>query len=419
MPVPRSYVPDDPVFTVSEFAKRIDADLQRNWSFVRIEGELSGVKYHVSGHVYFVLKDERARLDVALFRTEARRVRFRLEDGQRVRVLGRASLYATNGRFQIVARNVEAIGQGDLEIAFRQLWDRLAAEGLFDEEHKVEIPRFPTCLGIVTSGSGAALHDIVSAVRRRAPHVRLVLRSARVQGHGASADIAAGIAELDAWGGCDALIVGRGGGSLEDLWAFNEERVARAIWDCRTPVVTGIGHEVDTTIADGVADLRAPTPTAAAELATPDAGELRDVVDSLRVALSRAARGLLRGKRDRVMLLAEARAFRDPTAYCRQRGQDVDRLAERLVNVAGRRVETARLRWEAIAGRLDVLSPLAVLERGYAIARDPAGQVLRRAGDVERGETVEIWLGEGALDCRVEASRPDARLAGKGRPHDG
>jgi exodeoxyribonuclease VII large subunit len=408
MPV-RSSVPEDHVYTVTELTRKVKGRLEGEWSGVRVEGELSNVKYHGSGHVYFTLKDERASISAAFFRSDAVRARFRLEDGQKIRVYGGLTLYAPQGRFQILVKRVEAVGTGDLEIAFRQLWEKLSAEGLFDDDRKRPVPEYPGRIGVVTSGTGAALQDIRTAVERRAPHVALVLRPARVQGEGAARDIAAAIAELDAWGGCDTILVARGGGSLEDLWAFNEEIVARAIAACDTPVVTGIGHEVDTTIADFTADLRAATPTAAAELATPAREELLAEIEGQAERLGLGMRRLLRVRRDRVMLLAGSRAFRDPLAYCRQRAQDVDRIVERLGRAGARRMERVRLRFEATIGRLDALSPLAILGRGYAIARVDDGRVLRRATEVEPGDALEILLAEGALGCRVEELREDER----------
>jgi exodeoxyribonuclease VII large subunit len=418
-----SSAPDDLVYTVTEITRKVRGILERNWSAVWVEGELSNVKHHVSGHVYFTLKDDRAALECALFRSDARRVKFRPEDGMKVRAFGGISVYEPRGRYQLITRRLEPLGTGELEIAFRQLYDRLAAEGLFADDAKQPVPGHPRRIGLVTSDSGAALHDLRHVFARRAPHVELVLRPARVQGAGAAREVARAVAELDEHGGCDVLIVARGGGSLEDLQAFNEEIVARALYACRTPVVTGIGHEVDTTIADFVADLRAATPSAAAEVVSPDRAELLEEVAGLRERLALAGAEYLRRRRDRVILLAGSRAFRDPLAYCRQRAQDLDRLTERLGGAGARRVERAELRLTGTVGRLDALSPLAILGRGYAIARTPDGSVLRRADAARPGDGVEVLLGRGRLDCRVEAVQEDeeprvaaaSRRAGEGR----
>jgi len=397
--------PEDPVYTVTEITGRIRRLLESHWSAVWVEGELSNVKRHPSGHVYFTLKDDKAALRGVMFRAKAGLLRFDPEDGQKVRAFGTITVYEPQGNYQINAARLEPLGVGELEIAFRQLYERLAAEGLFAAEHKRPLPSHPRTVGIVTSGSGAAIRDLISVIGRRAPHVHLVVRPARVQGEGAAEDVARGIRELDAWGGADLLIVGRGGGSLEDLWAFNEEVVARAIFACRTPVISAVGHEVDVTIADYVADLRAPTPSAAGELAVPERSALLAELAGLGEGLSRGITRFLRERAERVKLLGASPSFRDPMVFYRRRSQDVDRLAERLDGAGHRMVDRSRLVLQGKAGRLEALSPLGILGRGYAIARDEAGRIVRRATDVAVGDRLGVRVGEGELGCRVEEVR--------------
>jgi exodeoxyribonuclease VII large subunit len=414
-PQATSSEPGEHIYTVRELTRGIKRLLEQHWSALWVEGELSNVRYPASGHVYFVLKDDDATLPAAMYRMKASRLRFRLEDGMKVRAFGQISVYEPRGAYQLIAASLEPAGTGELELAFRQLRDRLDREGLFAPERKKALPPFPRTVGIVTSDSGAALHDLLSVTARRAPHVRLVVRPARVQGEGAAQDVARAVRELDEWGGADVIIVGRGGGSLEDLWAFNEEAVARAIAACATPVISAVGHAVDVTIADFVADRRADTPSVAAEIAVPDGRELKARVQQLGDALARSIKAGLRRRREAVRAAAASAALRQPLEFYRRRSQDVDRLEERLGAAAKRLLDRSRLRLTAAGGRLDALSPLAVLERGYAIARDPEGRVLRRAAEARKGQELNVRLADGELGCRVE----NVRRAAGGRPAEG
>lgn len=409
--------PEEEIHTVSELTRRIKRRLEREWAALWVEGELSNVHAHrSSGHLYFSLKDERAQLKGIMFQSNAVKLRFEPEDGQKVRVFGGLTVYEPQGTYQIRAVRLEPVGLGELDLAFRQLHARLEAEGLFDERHKRPIPAHPRVVGIVTSESGAAVRDLISVTRRRAPHVRLVVRPARVQGEGAAAEIVRAIGELNDWGGADVIVVGRGGGSLEDLWAFNDESLARAIRASEAPIISAVGHEIDFTIADFAADLRAPTPSAAAELAVPDQRALHEDLRTRTATLARALSENLRRRRERVMLLAGSAAFREPLDLVRRRAQDVDRLTDRLDQVIGARLDRNRLRWEGLAGKLGALSPVAILERGYAIVRDAEGHVVRRSTEVTAGDPVQVRLGEGALDCTVEralaGNREEARSPG-------
>ncbi len=393
--------PADTVLTVTELTRQIKRQLESRFASLWVEGELSNVKHHSSGHLYFTLKDEGAALRGVMFRGRAARLKFAPEDGQKVRIFGSITVYEPQGSYQINAQQLEPVGIGELEIAFRQLYDRLEKEGLFAPERKRPLPRIPRTIGLVTSDSGAAVRDLVSVLRRRAPHCQLVLRPTPVQGAGAAGEIAQAIADFDEWGRADVLIVGRGGGSLEDLWPFNEEIVARAIVASRQPVISAVGHEVDVTIADFAADLRAPTPSAAAELVSPERDALLREIKSLGARIAQALTQFLRRRKDRVMLLAGHGAFQRPWEVYQRRSQDVDRLLERLLAGARALEKGHGLRLDAVAGRLHALSPRAVLARGYALVRDAEERIVRRADQTAVGSRLRVELAEGALGCTV------------------
>lgn len=390
------------VFTVAELTRSIKRLLEGNFGEVWVEGELSNVKLHTSGHLYFSLKDEGATLGGVMFRARAARLRFEPKDGMKVRVQGAVTIYEPQGKYQINASALEPLGIGELELAFRQLYERLEKEGLFDASRKRPLPKHPRVIALVTSETGAAIRDLISVLGRRAPHIRVVVRPALVQGRGAAADVAQAIADIEEWGGADVLVVGRGGGSMEDLWAFNEEIVARAIYNARTPVVSAVGHEVDFTISDFVADLRAPTPSAAAELVVPDRDTVIAALDRLGNRLARAAFVPLRARRDRVMLLARSGAFRRPLDLYRRRSQEVDVLGDRIEGAMRVGAERARLRLASLGGRLGALSPLAVLGRGYALVRDERGVLLRSAREARVGGKIDVRLAHGALRCTTD-----------------
>jgi exodeoxyribonuclease VII large subunit len=393
----------DRVFTVSELTRAIRRLLEGGFTSLWVEGELSNVRLHASGHLYFSLKDEGAVLRGVMFSRQASRMRFEARDGMKVRVQGKVTVYEPQGNYQISALDMQPVGIGELELAFRQLYERLELEGLFEASAKRSIPRHPRVVGIVTSPSGAAIRDLLSVIGRRAPHVEIVVRATRVQGFGAAQDVVRAISEFDEWGRADVLIVGRGGGSMEDLWAFNEEIVARAIRACRIPVISAIGHEIDFTIADFASDLRAPTPSAAAELVTPDReGELRQV-DRASRRLASAALQHLRRKRDQAILVGRSAALRRPVELYDRLSQEVDALVDRLL--VGQRVglERAELRLAKLGGKLAALSPLAVLERGYALVFDERGGVLRRSSDVREGERIRVRLAEGSFRAVAES----------------
>ena len=414
------------VWTVTEVNRSVKEMLEDYLPPVWISGEVANWLAHRSGHRYFTLKDETAQLRCVMWRSDARRLPIDLEDGMNVRVFGGLTLYEARGEYQLTVRQVEAKdAEGLWRLAFEKLRKKLDAEGLLDPRRKRPLPRFPRTVGIVTSTSGAALKDILSVLRRRAPWTRVVVRACRVQGEGAAAEIADAIRVLAASGRVDVMIVGRGGGSIEDLWAFNEEPVARAIADCPLPVISAVGHEVDLTIADLVADLRAPTPSAAAEAVVQDGAVLRDVLRVLPARLSRSLRGaverrarriaeagrlLQRAVRGRLSPLAdrigrtEERMERALLGRLGPLGDRIRRTDDAMERALHRSVERRRHAAGSLAARLHALSPLAVLSRGYAVARAEDGRVLRTVSDFPPGTDFTLRLSDGAVRARTEES---------------
>jgi len=377
-----------------------------------VSGEVANWTRSRQGHCYFTLKDDRAQLRCVLFARDALRLPTDPQEGMQLRVFGSLTLYEPRGDYQLVARRVEAEGgEGLWRLAFEKLRARLEAEGLLDPAGKRRLPRFPETVGVVTSPTGAALHDILTVLQRRAPWVRVLVRPTRVQGEGASEDIAAALAALDSSGLADVIIVGRGGGSVEDLWAFNEEPLARAIAACATPVVSAVGHEVDVTISDLVADLRAPTPSAAAEAVTPDRASVLEQLEGVPERLARGLRGTLERRRLRLdrSLSRVARAIERRLVVPRQ---EADLAAGRLERGLLRLVERRRSQLSGAAGRLHALSPLAVLERGYSMARTREGKLLRRVEELPAGRTFLLRVINGTVAC--ESAGPLSPLEGEG-----
>ena len=390
------------VSELNEYARRLLASdpLLRA---LEVTGEISGYKHHYSGHRYFSLKDENARVQCVMFRQHALGLDFQPADGMRVTVQASASIYPQNGSFQLYVTSMRQAGQGDLFIRFEKLKQKLLAEGLFDPARKREIPAFPRVIGIVTSQTGAAIRDIIHVARRRNPNVGIVLSPCLVQGPEAAADIVRAMDRLNRAKACDVMLVGRGGGSIEDLWAFNEEIVARAIAASPIPVVSCVGHEVDFTISDFVADLRAPTPSAAAELTVPRLDQMKAEVDGM---VARLAGALKSGQRLRRLALERAGASGALTAPQRMliepRRGALDAAERRLTAAMPVRLERSRHRLDALAASLRALNPSSVMERGYAIVRQGERIVTRTFG-VDESVPLRVCLSDGELTADITA----------------
>ena len=392
------------VFTVTELNRCVKdlVEAVPAFSDLLLRGEISNYKVYPSGHHYFTLKDSESALRCVMFKGSAMKLRFKPENGMQVIASGRISVYPRDGAYQLYCSGLSADGVGDLYVAFEQLKEKLYREGLFDPAHKKPLPRFPRRIAIVTSSTGAAVYDMIRILRRRYPIAKVLLLPVRVQGTEAPAEIAGAIRYANRHALSDVLITGRGGGSLEDLWAFNDERVARAIYDSEIPVISAVGHEPDVAISDFVADRRASTPSNAAEIAVPDREELLRALDSAEKRLEQAAHGMLRRQGQRLDALAEKRVMTEATAFVEDRRQDVDHMTHRLC--AGMRAvaDGQGRRFGALAAALDALSPLKVLGRGYAVAQRSDGTVVRSAGQVERGERLRLRLAQGGIVCEVK-----------------
>lgn len=385
--------------SVSELTARIKILLEGEFLELWIEGEISNFRRHTSGHWYFTLKDEGAMLRCASFRMQNRMIRFMPEDGLVVRAHGRLSLYEARGEYQLIIEYMEPVGVGALQLGFEQLKRRLAAEGLFDTERKRPLPLLPRCIGVVTSPTGAAVRDILRVIRRRNEAMNVLIAPARVQGDGAAREIARAIELLNEREEVDVIIVGRGGGSAEDLWCFNEEAVARAIFDSRVPIISAVGHETDFTVADFVADLRASTPSAAAEIVTAARDEISARLTGLREDMAAALRYRLLEQRNRVQELQASRAFDDVHTRIRRVAQRFDEAVYAMETAMRQRLTQAGERFAVSSGKLHSLSPLAVLGRGYSIAYDLQGRIIKRAADVQPGERLRLRVADGEMEC--------------------
>ncbi|MHC4161036.1 MAG: exodeoxyribonuclease VII large subunit [Planctomycetota bacterium] len=387
------------VYTVSELQAHVRDFLEREYGRIWVEGEISGFKRHHSGHLYFALRDADARLDAVMWRSTAGRLRFEPEEGLAVRARGNLTVYPRQGRYQMIVQALEPVGAGPLQVRFEQLRRQLADEGLFDAAHKKMLPAFPRRVALITSPTGAAVRDLISVASRRWPPLELVVVPVKVQGEGAAEEIADGIRLADGRG-FDVLVVGRGGGSLEDLWAFNEEVVARAIFKARAPVVSAVGHEVDVAISDLVADVRAATPSAAAETITPSGDEVRQALAGWSRRLGRAFSGKIDDLRRELALLRQARPFRKPFERIREAGLELDELGQRLGRAFADGLKERRAAVDVAAGRLDALSPLKVLARGYSVTL-LEDRVVRGAAEVTTGDELRTILAEGELRSRA------------------
>ena len=368
---------------------------------VRVRGELSNFRRHHSGHCYFTLKDSGASLRCVMFRSRVVTLRFEPTDGARVRISGHISIYERDGSYQLYADSMVSDGLGDLNLAFAKLREKLVAEGLFDESRKKPIPLLPRAIGVVTSPTGAAIRDIVTVARRRHPGIPILLFSAQVQGDEAPEQIVRGIELLDRSGRVDVMIIGRGGGSIEELWAFNDERVVRAIAAAVTPIVSAVGHQTDYTLSDFAADLRAATPSQASELVVPDRMDLLRRLRSAQYQMNQSLKHRLIRRRLRLERCLTSGLFRRPRELLATRAQALDQCQERLSAAIEKLVERKAQRLRSADEKLNMLNPLRVLQRGYSVVRRPDGTVVCSAETVRRGDELEVWLQEGRLEVVV------------------
>ena len=368
---------------------------------VAVKGEISNYKLYPSGHHYFTLKDENGALKCVMFKGNAMKMRFRPENGMQVIAMGKISVYSRDGAYQLYCTGLVLDGVGDLHAAFEQLKTKLAAQGLFDTAHKKPLPPYPATIGIVTSSAGAAVHDMLRILKKRFPLVKVLLLPVRVQGAEAPGEIAAAIAYANHFALADLLIVGRGGGSIEDLWAFNDERVAHAIYNSKIPVISAVGHEPDVTISDFVADLRAATPSNAAELAVPDREALFQTLDRMTAAMTAAINRQLRMERQHLQTLSASPVLKSPEGYLQQRKNTLLMLRDRLVAIEMHHLSLKTNQFVKLTSKLDAMSPLKVLSRGYAMAMDDGGSIIRSVHDVAVGDRVRISFADGHVDATV------------------
>ena len=390
-------------FTVSALNEYIKGlfDLDPLLGRVAVKGELSNYKIYPSGHHYFTLKDAESSIRCVMFRSSAGKLRFRPESGMSVTATGRVSVYPRDGAYQLYVSDLMPEGAGDLQVAFEQLKAKLAAEGLFDPAHKKPLPAFPRRVAVITSGAGAAVHDIIRVLGRRWPLAKILVLPVRVQGAEAPPELMGAIRYANRWQVADVIITGRGGGSMEDLWAFNDERVARAIYQSEIPVVSAVGHEPDVTISDYVADRRAATPSNAAEIVGPDMEEVAAWAAQTNIRLGQAMAKKLDTLSRRLSELAARPALTDPEVYLGTKRMALDYARSNLTAAGEKRTGEKRRAYVALAAKLDALSPLKVLSRGYAIA-EKDGAALRTAAQAHKGDKINVRLSGGSLDCLVE-----------------
>lgn len=368
---------------------------------VAVRGEISNYKVYPSGHHYFTLKDESAALKCVMFKSSAIRLKFRPENGMQIIAMGKISVYPRDGAYQLYCSAMALDGVGDLHAAFEQLKAKLAQKGLFDPAHKKPLPQFPGTIGIITSSAGAAVHDMLRILKKRYPLTQVRLLPVRVQGAEAPGEIAAAIAYANHYKLADLLIVGRGGGSIEDLWAFNDERVAQAIYDSVIPVISAVGHEPDVTISDFVADLRAATPSNAAELAVPDCESLYQMLDSMSAAMETALTRQLKTARRHLQMLSASPSLKSPVEYINQRKKSMQLLKARLISAQNSKLHRERQRFVASMAKLDAMSPLKVLSRGYAMTHNDKGELVRSASQVHVGDSLQIKVSDGSIHATV------------------
>lgn len=392
------------IFTVGQINRYIRNLLENDFilSSLLVKGEISNFKAHSSGHLYFTLKDASGALSCVMFRQDAAGLPFEPENGMQVVVYGHVSLYEKTGQYQLYAEFMEPLGIGALQVAFEQLKEKLAAEGLFDGDFKREIPKNPSCIAVITSPTGAAVRDILQIVKRRDPNVKVAIFPTLVQGEQAAADIVRSLKLVNEWGKADVIILGRGGGSMEDLWCFNDENVARAVFASEIPVISAVGHETDFTITDFVADMRAPTPSAAAELATTPLTERREAFHRLELRLERDVSALLTSCRRRLDLLKSRPVMERPLERIYRTMMDVEETQQRLDKEMTNRLMQRAERWQYLTNRLEAASPLAVMSRGYVMAVTSSGKLLTSVKQAEVGDRVTLHLQDGKMETNIQ-----------------
>lgn len=373
-------------------------------SNVYVCGELSNYKMYPSGHHYFTLKDSESSIRCVMFRRNAARLRFRPENGMRVIVSGRISVFPRDGAYQLYCNSISPEGIGDLQLAFEQLKAKLSEEGLFDVSHKKPLPAFPDRIAIITSSAGAAVHDMIRILGHRWPMSKVVLLPVRVQGVEAPPEIVGAIRYANEFNVADLIITGRGGGSMEDLWAFNDERVARAIYESKIPVISAVGHEPDVTISDYVADRRASTPSNAAEIAVPDKREICDVLGSFEARTDQAIKKKIGQLSDRLEACRNRQVLKVPTAYIDNRRIELDRIRDRLIAAQEAQLSNSKSRFVALTASLEAMSPLKVLTRGYAIASDTNGKCIKSVNEISAGDRLHLTFSDGRAQCVVNSS---------------
>ncbi len=390
--------------SVTELNNRIKGlfELDPLLADVCVRGELSNYKMYPSGHHYFSLKDSESSLRCVMFKSSASKLRFQPENGMGVTAYGRVSVYPRDGAYQLYCTALVPEGTGDLQIAFEQLKEKLSEEGLFDPAHKKPLPPFPEKIAIVTSSAGAAIHDMIRILGRRWPMAKVVLLPVRVQGAEAPPEIAGAIRYANEFQLADVLITGRGGGSMEDLWAFNDERVARAIYASEIPVISAVGHEPDVTIADYVADRRASTPSNAAEIVVPDQFEMRESLTSYEIRSRQAVQKGLTRAAQQLEMMRSKRVLADPMVYIDNRRMELDHARDRLGAAADRRLSEKKQRFVKLGAALDAMSPLRVLSRGYSIAASDEGKPIRHVQELHPGDKIKLTFARGCADCTVD-----------------
>ncbi len=390
--------------TVSELNSAVKSILESDLRFLNlcVLGELSNYKIYPSGHHYFTLKDQESSLRCVMFRSNAIRLRFRPENGMKVSAAGSLKVYPRDGIYQLYCSNIVPEGIGDLQIAFEQLKQRLGAEGLFDEEHKKSLPQFPKTIALITSSAGAAVHDMIRIIRQRWPMTKLALLPVRVQGSEAPLEISSAIRYANAYQVADLIITGRGGGSLEDLWAFNDERVARAIYDSQIPVISAVGHEPDVSISDYVADKRASTPSNAAEIAVPDRHEMEDVLNGLRVRLDQVMLRKIQKNRQTLNELLGKKVLSDASSFVDIRRLELDRISDRLSAEYRQILHRKKNSFVKQAAALDAMNPLKVMMRGYLLAADQNNKPVQSVRQLSVGDRLKIRLYDGSAECLIE-----------------